>query len=134
MARIAGVNIPTNKRVIVALTYIHGIGPTKARAIANKLGIVRRRESTRLRMPDFFGLVRRDIAFPKRVGVTAFERRCHQPGHVGIGCAPRLLRLNLRLVDALAATTASTAAPAAITAAATRLGRIRRRNVRRSCR
>ena len=39
MARIAGVNIPTNKRVIVALTYIHGIGPTKARAIANKLGI-----------------------------------------------------------------------------------------------
>ena len=26
MARIAGVNIPTNKRVIVALTYIHGIG------------------------------------------------------------------------------------------------------------
>ncbi|MGZ3234548.1 MAG: 30S ribosomal protein S13, partial [Croceibacterium sp.] len=27
MARIAGVNIPTNKRVIVALTYIHGIGP-----------------------------------------------------------------------------------------------------------
>ena len=30
MARIAGVNIPTNKRVIIALTYIHGIGPTKA--------------------------------------------------------------------------------------------------------
>ena len=26
MARIAGVNIPTNKRVIIALTYIHGIG------------------------------------------------------------------------------------------------------------
>jgi len=30
MARIAGVNIPTNKRVEIALTYIHGIGPTKA--------------------------------------------------------------------------------------------------------
>ena len=30
MARIAGVNIPTNKRVVIALTYIHGIGPTKA--------------------------------------------------------------------------------------------------------
>ena len=39
MARIAGVNLPTNKRVIVALTYIHGIGPTTARKIADKLGI-----------------------------------------------------------------------------------------------
>ena len=39
MARIAGVNLPTNKRVIVALTYIHGIGPTTARKIADKLGL-----------------------------------------------------------------------------------------------
>ncbi len=39
MARIAGVNIPTNKRVEIALTYIHGIGRTKAREIAAKLGI-----------------------------------------------------------------------------------------------
>jgi small subunit ribosomal protein S13 len=39
VARIAGVNIPTNKRVIVALTYIHGIGPTTARKIVDKLGI-----------------------------------------------------------------------------------------------
>ena len=39
MARIAGVNIPTNKRVIIALTYIHGIGAHKAKAIADKLGI-----------------------------------------------------------------------------------------------
>ena len=39
MARIAGVNIPTNKRVIIALTYIHGIGPHKARQIVDKLGI-----------------------------------------------------------------------------------------------
>jgi small subunit ribosomal protein S13 len=39
VARIAGVNIPTNKRVEVALTYIHGIGRTKAKAIATKLGI-----------------------------------------------------------------------------------------------
>jgi small subunit ribosomal protein S13 len=39
VARIAGVNIPTNKRVIVALTYIHGIGPTTAKKIADKLGI-----------------------------------------------------------------------------------------------
>jgi small subunit ribosomal protein S13 len=39
VARIAGVNIPTNKRVIIALTYIHGIGPFKARQITEKLGI-----------------------------------------------------------------------------------------------
>ena len=39
MARIAGVNIPTNKRVVIALTYIHGIGNTKAKEIVTKLNI-----------------------------------------------------------------------------------------------
>lgn len=39
MARIAGVNIPTAKRVEVALTYIHGIGATKAKEICDKTGI-----------------------------------------------------------------------------------------------
>ncbi|WP_316977235.1 30S ribosomal protein S13 [Shumkonia mesophila] len=39
MARIAGVNIPTQKRVVIALTYIHGIGRTKARQICEKVGI-----------------------------------------------------------------------------------------------
>ena len=39
MARIAGVNIPTNKRVEVALTYIHGIGDTFARQICEKVAI-----------------------------------------------------------------------------------------------
>lgn len=39
MARIAGVNIPTNKRVIIALQYIHGIGATKARDITTKVNI-----------------------------------------------------------------------------------------------
>ena len=39
MARIAGGNIPTNKRVVIALTYIHGIGNTKAREICEKVGI-----------------------------------------------------------------------------------------------
>jgi small subunit ribosomal protein S13 len=39
MARIAGVNIPTNKRVEIALTYIHGIGRTKAKEIAARLNI-----------------------------------------------------------------------------------------------
>jgi small subunit ribosomal protein S13 len=39
LARIAGVNIPTNKRVLIALTYIHGIGRAKATEICSKLGI-----------------------------------------------------------------------------------------------
>ncbi len=39
MARIAGVNIPTNKRVVIALQYIHGIGQRKAQEIMDKLGI-----------------------------------------------------------------------------------------------
>ena len=39
MARIAGVNIPTNKRVEIALTYIHGIGRTKARQIRETVGL-----------------------------------------------------------------------------------------------
>ncbi|MEI7932278.1 MAG: 30S ribosomal protein S13 [Alphaproteobacteria bacterium] len=39
MARIAGVNIPTNKRVVVALQYIHGIGKAKAAEIVSKVGL-----------------------------------------------------------------------------------------------
>ena len=39
MARIAGVNIPTNKRVVIALQYIYGIGPAKAGEIVQKVGI-----------------------------------------------------------------------------------------------
>ncbi len=39
MARIAGVNIPTNKRVLISLRYIFGIGPQNAKDICGKLGI-----------------------------------------------------------------------------------------------
>ena len=39
MARIAGVNIPTQKRVVIALQYIHGIGPKLAKAVCEKAGI-----------------------------------------------------------------------------------------------
>ena len=39
MARIAGVNIPTGKRVVISLTYIHGIGRTKALNICSAVGI-----------------------------------------------------------------------------------------------
>lgn len=39
MARIAGVNIPTAKRVVISLAYIHGIGRTKAKQICEKVGV-----------------------------------------------------------------------------------------------
>ena len=39
MARIAGVNIPTNKRVAISLRYIYGIGPKNAKGIIDELGI-----------------------------------------------------------------------------------------------
>ena len=39
MARIAGVNIPTQKRVVIALQYIHGIGPNFAKKICEKVNI-----------------------------------------------------------------------------------------------
>jgi len=43
LARIAGVNIPTNKRVVIALTYIHGIGPAGAKEICEKNNIAAER-------------------------------------------------------------------------------------------
>lgn len=39
MARIAGVNIPSAKRIIIALTYIHGIGRVKSQEICDKAGL-----------------------------------------------------------------------------------------------
>ena len=48
MARIAGVNIPTNKRVVIALQYIHGIGATKAQEISDKVGIPAERRVNQL--------------------------------------------------------------------------------------
>lgn len=48
MARIAGVNIPTNKRVTIALRYIHGIGPAKAGEICEKVGIAAERRVNEL--------------------------------------------------------------------------------------
>ena len=48
MARIAGVNIPTNKRVLIALQYIHGIGPRFARDICTKVGIPAQRRVNEL--------------------------------------------------------------------------------------
>ena len=48
MARIAGVNIPTQKRVVIALQYIHGIGQKYAQDICTKVGIPAERRVNQL--------------------------------------------------------------------------------------
>jgi small subunit ribosomal protein S13 len=48
VARIAGVNIPTNKRVVVGLQYIHGIGVAKAKEIMDKVSIPETRRVSQL--------------------------------------------------------------------------------------
>jgi small subunit ribosomal protein S13 len=48
VARIAGVNIPTQKRVEIGLRYIHGIGPAKAKEICDKVGIAPERRVSEL--------------------------------------------------------------------------------------
>jgi small subunit ribosomal protein S13 len=48
LARIAGVNLPTNKRVVIALRYIFGIGPTNAVDICERVGIAANRRVSQL--------------------------------------------------------------------------------------
>nr|WP_207189651.1 30S ribosomal protein S13 [Rhodobium orientis] len=48
VARIAGVNIPTNKRTVIALQYIHGIGPKKAQDIIEAVNIAPERRVNEL--------------------------------------------------------------------------------------
>ncbi len=75
MARIAGVNIPTGKRAVIALTYIHGIGRTTAKKICEACGIAEDRRVSDLsddevaRVRDLIdqdftveGELRRDVA------------------------------------------------------------------------
>jgi len=56
LARIAGVNIPTGKRVVIALTYIHGIGRTKAVEICAKVGIPAERRVNDLTEVELTGI------------------------------------------------------------------------------
>ena len=60
MARIAGVNIPTQKRVEIALTYIHGIGRTRSKSICERLGIPDERRVNEL-TDDEVGRIRETI-------------------------------------------------------------------------
>ena len=56
MARIAGVNIPSNKRVEIALTYIYGIGRMKAKEICSKVGVPAERRVNELTEAEIIGV------------------------------------------------------------------------------
>jgi len=60
MARIAGVNVPDNKRAVIALTYIHGIGRTSARQICDDCGIKHDRRMNDL-SEDELNLIRKEM-------------------------------------------------------------------------
>lgn len=66
MARIAGVNIPTNKRVVISLRYIYGIGPKNAKDICEKVGIPEGRRVNQL-SDDEIGRVREVVDRDYRV-------------------------------------------------------------------
>jgi small subunit ribosomal protein S13 len=54
VARIAGVNIPTGKRVEISLRYLYGIGPYQAKVICDKIGIAPERRVNELSEDEVF--------------------------------------------------------------------------------
>lgn len=60
MARIAGVDLPRNKRIVVALTYIHGIGQTSSKKICEATGLDESLRTDRLTEMDI-RRIRREI-------------------------------------------------------------------------
>ena len=91
MARIAGVNIPSNKRVEVALTYIHGIGDTFARQICTKVSIPPERRVSQL--------TESEIIQAAQAGILRFARLV---GDDRVHLEPRHDRLLVRPAASLA--------------------------------
>ena len=61
MARIAGVNIPDNKHIVISLRYVYGVGATSASAICEKTGIAPATKTIDL-SPDQLDSVRTEVA------------------------------------------------------------------------
>jgi len=95
VARIAGVNIPTQKRVLIGLSYIHGIGRTKARQICEKVGIPDARRVNQLTEDEIVrirevidrdyrveGDLRREVAqnIKRKVEIGSYEGVRHRRG------------------------------------------------------
>ncbi len=93
MARIAGVNIPTNKRVTISLRYIYGIGPTKAQEICDKLSIPAERRVNQLSDDEVLkiremidreyrveGDLRREVAMKRLMDLACYRGLRHRKG------------------------------------------------------
>lgn len=82
MARIAGINIPTNKRFVIALTYVYGIGKSRAEEICNELKInkqLRTSEISEEILADVRNLINKQSAEdddnPSKVGLVEGDLR-----------------------------------------------------------
>ena len=85
MARIAGVDIPNEKRVVISLTYIYGIGPTRAAKILKEAGI-----SEDIRVKDLneqqLSAIREGVSYYKVEGDLRREVNMNIKSLMEIGC------------------------------------------------
>jgi hypothetical protein len=79
VARIAGVNLPTNKRIVIALQYIYGIGGAKAQEILGKVSIPESRRVSQLTDQEVLQLrevIDRDYMVSVATGACAIAAVC----------------------------------------------------------
>ena len=70
MARIAGIDIPRDKRVVVSLTYIYGIGPTTAKKILAAAGVsedVRVKEKKKQKFVKKLNILKLKVTFVEKL-------------------------------------------------------------------
>ncbi len=85
MARIAGVNLPAKKRIEVALTYIYGIGPSRAKEILAKTGVDPNTKVMDLTEQEVTALRRAVESYPVE-GDLRRQVRAHIQRLIDIGC------------------------------------------------
>ena len=90
MARIAGVDIPREKRLVISLTYVFGIGRTTAEKICESTGID---VSTRTQVIDLLGELREEFGL-------ALVMVSHDLGSIAASCARTLVLRDGRVVEA----------------------------------
>ncbi|MBC7221343.1 30S ribosomal protein S13 [Candidatus Bipolaricaulota bacterium] len=85
MARIAGINLPAKKRIAVALTYIYGIGPSRARQILERTGVAPDTKVMDLTEQDVTAL-RREVESQLVEGDLRRQVRANVQRMIDIGC------------------------------------------------
>lgn len=85
MARIAGVNIPDNKHIVVSLRYVYGIGPTRAKAICSAAGVEPSTKTSQL-APQQLDAVRAEAAKTPVEGDLRRETSMNIKRLMDLGC------------------------------------------------